>query len=126
MQETSVEAWKDFKDSPSKANCTRLVAYTLKQNGPLTGREVCEKAGQEGLWKRLSEMEKEGVVKTIGKRICSITGKKALIWTLCEERQEPVVETHNLFEAEKPVAIEITTEHMDRLRSALDRVNSHL
>ncbi len=97
MQETSITSWEEFKNSPSKSNCYLTIIQTLKECGPLTGREICNKADQEGLWKRLSEMEKEDKVKTAGKRTCSITGRKALLWTL-SEKKETVVETNNLFD----------------------------
>jgi hypothetical protein len=82
-QETSKKSWDEFKSSESHAKLIRTVIETLEiSKYPLTGREICMNSGIEGLWKRLSEMRKMGIVVEKGKRRCSVTGKTALIWGL--------------------------------------------
>ena len=80
MEETSTQAWHEFKGSEDYTRARNLVLSVLTEDTPLTGREICAKAGQEGLWKRLREMEREGLVEIRDKRRCQITGKKALTW----------------------------------------------
>lgn len=82
-QETSKKAWNEFKSSDAHARSIKIIIETLEVSKfPLTGREICANAGLEGLWKRLSEMEKMGIVKIMGKRQCSVTGKTSLTWSL--------------------------------------------
>jgi hypothetical protein len=84
MEETSKQAWEEYKDSEAKAKLQRIILAVLEENkgAALTGREICIKAGQEGLWKRLREMERLGWVGMKERRICSITGKTAYTWTV--------------------------------------------
>lgn len=85
---TSKESWKDFKDSDSQALCYRAIIEILERNGNLTGREICKKAGRDGLWKRLSELRTRGFIEEAGKRICSVTGKKAIVWKLKSKKKK--------------------------------------
>lgn len=84
MRDTSVKSWEEIKASDARTKCMRTIVETLSLHGPLTGREICDKADQDGLWKRLSEMQRMGVVDTDGKRKCSITRRTAYIWKLKE------------------------------------------
>lgn len=82
-QETSKKSWDEFKSSESHAKSIKAVIETLEiSKYPLTGREICVSAGIEGLWKRLSEMRRMGIVIEKGKRQCTITGKTSLTWGL--------------------------------------------
>ena len=81
-RDTSTESWKEFKDSPSRAASMKEVINTLHRHGTLTGREVSAKADHEGLWKRLSELQRLGMVEEHGKRRCSISGRSAIVWGL--------------------------------------------
>lgn len=101
-RETSKEAREEFKSTNTQAYCMHLILDILDRYGPLTGREICEKADQEGLWKRLSEMEKLNIIETDGKKRCSVTGKRALVWKLTKEGIDP--DTDN-FKAPDPDVI---------------------
>lgn len=62
----------------------QLLAWTVLQqsrNG-LTGAEVERAGGKSGLWKRLSELKKLGVIQESEVRECSITGRMALTWKI--------------------------------------------
>jgi hypothetical protein len=83
VTETSKQSWQEFKDSAARAKSIKLIIETLEiSKYPLTGREICVNAQQEGLWKRLKEMERQGLVETADKRRCSVTGKTSLVWKL--------------------------------------------
>lgn len=87
MRRTSKEAWDEYKESEDRDRCFKLVMDTLLKHGPLTGREICARAGHEGLWKRLSELSKEGFVEEAGKRMCTVTGKRAIMWGFCKTKK---------------------------------------
>lgn len=82
--ETSKESWKEYKSSEAHAESYKTILGVLSANKgePLTGREICVKASQEGLWKRLREMERLGWIILKDKRRCSVTGKTAYTWTV--------------------------------------------
>jgi hypothetical protein len=84
MQSTSRQSWQEFKGSDShvKSFNTILSILTTDHGHPLTGQEICTRAGQDGLWKRLREMEREGLVEAKDKRRCTITNKKAITWSV--------------------------------------------
>jgi hypothetical protein len=84
MLDTSRKAWDEIKDSEAQAESfkTVLAVLTANKGQALTGREICAKASQEGLWKRLREMERMGWITMQDKRPCTITGKTAYTWTV--------------------------------------------
>ncbi len=84
MLETSKEAWNEIKGSAAQAESfkTILAVLTANKGQSLTGREICVKAGQEGLWKRHREMERMGWIIMTDKRPCTVTGKTAYTWTV--------------------------------------------
>lgn len=88
MRQTSRESWKEFKGSKAKTNCIKLVMEALSKHGPSTGREICTYSGHDGLWKRLSELSKDGYIEEKGKRPCTITGKKAIVWAVVKKKEE--------------------------------------
>ena len=82
VRTTSKLAWEELKDSPRRAKSMKEVINTLHRHGPLTGRELSFKADHEGLWKRLSEMRREGLIEERGKRRCTVTNRIAVVWGL--------------------------------------------
>jgi hypothetical protein len=86
MLETSKEAWDEVKGSGTQTeNFKKILSVLNAHKGEaLTGREICIKAGQEGLWKRLREMERQGWITMKEKRPCTITGKLAYTWVVKE------------------------------------------
>ena len=82
--DTSKEAWEFYSKSKELSECYNTVLSILSSNAgnPLTGREICEKAHQDGLWKRLREMERMGAIVVKDKRHCTITKKMAYTWSL--------------------------------------------
>lgn len=107
---TSTKSWHEFRNSEQQQQSYAAVIKVLSTKmTPMTGREICDAAGQEGLWKRLSEMEKVGWVVRVGKRTCTVTGKTANIWrlkTAAEVAAEPPyegqsIEIPDLYEPEK-------------------------
>ncbi len=80
---TSAESFATLKDSGKLGRLHRAVLRGLGESKrPVTGRELSERAGLEGAWKRLSELEKLGFVQRVGTRKCFVTGKRATAWRL--------------------------------------------
>ncbi len=59
----------------------RLEAWlALEQWGPMTARELDDQVKRRGLWKRLSELQRMGLVKERTVRLCRITHHSAIVW----------------------------------------------
>jgi hypothetical protein len=77
----------------------KLQAYkALFECGPCTAQELTAEMRQHGIHKRLPELERLGVVRRIGRRKCSLSGKNADLWDvtdkLPQEASKPLLKTH--------------------------------
>jgi hypothetical protein len=98
---TSTQSWHEFRGSAEHQRDSNLVLDIMERSKtPLTGREICDRGGKDGLWKRLSELEKAGMIEAKDKRKCTITGKTSKVWTLRVPVETPVapLEEPSLFE----------------------------
>ena len=85
IRNTSAMAYHAIKANGLLSRMRWLVYDCLYQHGPLTGNEVNERLKSPGqvapsYHKRLSELETLGVVRTIGVRACSVTGRECEEW----------------------------------------------
>lgn len=80
MRDTSIEAFNTIRDSGVLTKMQFRAYEFLYNNGPLTGNEIDKKSGSTSYHKRLSELEKNGVIATKVKRICSISGVEDHEW----------------------------------------------
>ena len=80
IKKTSRDAYVASEASGALSMRRMQALKVLVEYGPMTGQELCQKAGVAGLYKRLSELEKSGHVKVIGEKNCSVTGIKAMLW----------------------------------------------
>jgi hypothetical protein len=81
VRQTSIEAYRDLQDI---GNRQQIVFDVLKlyPHG-LTDREIAEKLGYDDPNKirpRRFELVEKGLLIELPKRICSVSGKKALAW----------------------------------------------
>lgn len=82
MQLTSLEAYREIQ--PYLGNAQRQVMDIMSMFR-LTGMTNMEIAKQLG-WSinrvtpRVKELRDKGLVKEIGKRCCTVTGRKAIVW----------------------------------------------
>lgn len=67
---------EDFKWNDQKFIKAFLVAHTCGW----TAGEIEHKINRPGSHRRLSEMERMGLVKRVGKRKCTVTGKNRDLW----------------------------------------------
>ncbi|NJO00326.1 MAG: hypothetical protein HC880_00420 [Bacteroidia bacterium] len=80
VQQTSIEAYKYAIKSLNKKQMAVLQA--LKDNGPSTDRELCEKYGFERntVPARRGELVRLGLVCETGIRLDNVSKRKALVW----------------------------------------------
>lgn len=84
-RDTSIQAYHQIKDEGLLSRMRLMVYEHLFKHGPLTRSELDNqlKGPNEvnpSYHKRLSELERQGVVKTVGRKACSITGRECELW----------------------------------------------
>ena len=80
MRQTSIDVYTEIKASGLLSKRRWQVYDCLFHEGPLTGNELVERLKLPGAWKRLSELEAETVVRDVGERQCSVTGREVTLW----------------------------------------------
>lgn len=82
---TSIQVYDKIKANGLLSK-RRFQAYdTVFNHGPLTATQVSKIAGVPGLWKRLPELRKLGVVAEVGTSQCPITGETVLLWDVTDQ-----------------------------------------
>lgn len=78
---TSHEAAESIKESANKHMV--IIHQTLELNGPMGKDKISAISGlrPDQVWRRLSEMEKLGMVKLTGRTVESFSGRKEREWT---------------------------------------------
>ena len=79
-QSTSAEAYEAIKESGLLGKLQLRVLEVVVNHGPITANEVNERLGGHGYHKRLSELQRFGVVHTPDSRKCTITGRRCMLW----------------------------------------------
>lgn len=98
-RDTSVEAWRSVQESGLVGLMQRQVYNLIYEHGPLTGTELREEGDKkhgssfrDSADKRLSELERLGVVKIAEKRRCRVTGHNAYAWEVTKDTPRKPVE----------------------------------
>ena len=90
-RDTSIEAYNAIV-AGGLLNRMRTVVYrSLYEHGPATGHEMDELLATQDAHKRLPELREAGVVREVGRRPCSVTGRNAILWDVTSRL--PVPET---------------------------------
>jgi hypothetical protein len=84
---TSAEAFHDIQESGVQADMARTVLSAVRQHGPITRSELDAvlKGPNEvnpSYHKRLSELERKGLVAVVGTRPCRISGRRCAEWAV--------------------------------------------
>lgn len=79
-QPTSAQTYYDILQSGELGDRQRAVLKLLMDKGAMTGSEVNEALDSASGHKRLSELEKMGVVRAGPSRICNVTKREAIAW----------------------------------------------
>lgn len=85
VRQTSIQAFREIRDSGVLSRQRWRVYRTLYRCGPATASEVYFKMNlgqtlQASIPSRLNELHKMGCVDEITKRKCSYTGKTCIVW----------------------------------------------
>ena len=85
LQQTSIDAYFDIIESGRMGEMQSKVYDALNELGPSTNRELAKVLGTipSSISPRIHELRyKFQVVRKSQKRVCKITGKKAIAWEL--------------------------------------------
>lgn len=83
MRETSIQAYSELVSSGALNHKQRAVYGCLKTKGSQTGRELDRELGwTQDAHKRLSELERAGVVDSTLRAVCGVTGRRSILWRL--------------------------------------------
>ena len=63
----------------------RKVFRHLMKQGPLTGRELNQHMNSQSAHKRLSELQRQGLIVDAGTRTCRVTGHESHAWNVIGE-----------------------------------------
>lgn len=87
VRETSIEAYRQIEQEGLLSKMRWLAYKTVFHHGPMTSAEACAALNQNDksqapsqLRARFTELRKMGVLKEVGKKPCSITRRKAILW----------------------------------------------
>lgn len=83
MDASSYDAYKTLVAQGKLGKLQRQVIVKLMEAGPQTGRELNARLGIPDAHKRLSELERKGLVETDSEAVCSITLRKSKVWKVC-------------------------------------------
>ena len=84
MRFESLDAYRDVL--PTLSNARKKVLAYIVENGPCTGRQINQGLGSQSAHKRLSELERLGVIRCAGVIKCPITGQSSNNWE-CSPRE---------------------------------------
>lgn len=84
MRTTSLVAYHTIKESRRLNDEQWRVYHHLFHEGPLTGAELDDALKKADAHKRVSELERAGVVREAGHKINERTGMKNVLWDVTE------------------------------------------
>jgi len=82
-RQTSITAYHQIKSEGLLGRHAFQVYQVLFKHGPLTGRETFQRIGHgftTHTGARLTELRDAGVVSEVGHKICSVTGRRVILW----------------------------------------------
>ena len=85
IRDTSIAVYHQIKDENLLSRLRWEVYDCLYHHGPLTQMETCRKLNNpnrqdRSYMPRFAELHNMGVIKEVGQRVCSITGREVLLW----------------------------------------------
>lgn len=87
VRDTSLAVYRDLEQSGALSRLRLLVAKDVAEHGPTTQAETNRRftAGSKHAFsfpQRFSELEEMGVIRAVGTRKCTVTGRDCLTWDL--------------------------------------------
>lgn len=99
MRGTSVSSFEQIKDSGLLSKARLLAFEAIVRNGPVTGSELNAILRSKSGHKRLSELQRLGLVEESGRKICSKTGHEVIAWKV---KDEPTILAEQLKKVPRP------------------------
>ena len=90
VRETSAVAWHQVENAlgPAQASAYRcLVDRARAYGGSMSAGEIGDALGRRGVWKRMSELVRSGVVCEDVTRACAITGRVTITYAVVPDAQ---------------------------------------
>jgi DNA-binding MarR family transcriptional regulator len=125
VRRTSAESFEAIRASGRLSRMRWRVYSFLYEHGPLTGHELDDRMAVPGetmtsYHKRLSELERAGLVETIGERRCTVTGMTSLVWSTTDAREVQPFTRPNGKRAPEVAALEARITNLELRLRALD------
>lgn len=84
MRQTSIESYNAIKNEGLLGRLQFDIYSWLYAYGPASQNKVVEafklRASQSSITPRFAELEKSGVIQTVGESTCPMTGRNVLMW----------------------------------------------
>ena len=84
VRDTSREAYRNAEAEGTLSKRRKQCYELLRTWGPCTALELQQHATVEGLWKRLSELERADWARELPERKCRVSGRTAIVWEATE------------------------------------------
>ena len=79
---------RQVPDKQSKQKLHSIVLQMIGQHPNITAGQLGALTNKDGLWKRLPELEKKGLIERSGVALWEGTGKWQTTWKIREQQQE--------------------------------------
>lgn len=122
MDRNSVQAWRRVKNDGKLTEARRRALRGVVRFGPCTAQELVKATRYQHAEKRLSELERAGIVRRCEPRACAVTGETAWQWQI---NPEPVAITEPVRPSQtaRIKALEAAVDVMRQQLLALRRPN---
>lgn len=89
IRETSIEAYNEIKENGLLTKLRFQVYDWLFRNGASTQSEICNygfpNTRMDSIKPRIAELNRLGVVSSVGERKCKVTGRNVMIWDITKK-----------------------------------------
>ena len=88
MKQTSIDAFRSIEGKRETVQSV-IVSIMSKFRIPLTSEQIAFYSGlrYDQIWKRMSELERNGIVRDTGNTATNTSKRKATVWELIEKQQ---------------------------------------
>ena len=88
MKQTSIDAFHSIEGKRETVQSVIVITMS-KSRKPLTSEQIAFLSGlrYDQIWKRMSELERNGIVRDTGNTETNTSKRKATVWELIEKQQ---------------------------------------
>lgn len=116
----SIRTWHRIQGDGRLTKSRHRTFEALCRRGPCTAQELVRFFGYDHAEKRLSELERQGVVIRLESRACSITGETAATWEVAPDAAPVPLERPRQTTAQRLAALEGLIEALEERIEALE------